>query len=236
VSRRALWVLLVLTGQIGLAIGFVALGQVLTFKMAATTALGWRPGSPNPNWVTTTHSYGWPLPWAQVARTTNEVQQIDRSEWAVTNYALPATAGLLTLTLPLAVGNWLLGAWGRRATDSYSGGRRDRCLWVAVAAAVGGFVAAGCEAVAARHINELELVKLVSVPQAAVDAYWKVARPVQAWRRGLSVPQTDRVYALVTAGGAVIGSLAGLLLFRPWRRAGGPSASDGAAATTPPPV
>ena len=233
-TRRALWVLLVLTGQLGLAIGVVALGQVRTFKMVRTTALGWPLGSPNPNWVATTHSYGWPLPWAQATRTTNQVRQVDRSEWAVTNYALPTVAALLTFTLPLAVGNWLFGAGGWLATNTHSDGRRGRWLWVAVVAAVGGFVAAGCEAVAARHINEGELVKFVSVPQAAVDAYWEVAGPVQAWRRGVTFPQTDQVYMLVTAGGVVIGSLIGLLVFRPWRRAVCPSAPDGVAATTLP--
>jgi hypothetical protein len=43
-----------------------------------------------------------------------------------------------------------------------------------------------------------------------------------------------RLRRRITLAATGLGLLIGCLVFRPWRRAGGPSASDGAAATTPP--
>jgi hypothetical protein len=193
--------------------------------------------------------HGYPIPWrghtvhgwSQIG---NPTMHLDEPEYQGCNWAVPAAMVVLAWSLPPVVASHLAGFRRWLKGESWPTiSRTSRWLQVLALALLCGLVTSLIDVLTGPGFCCCYV--LFSHPPGAwvdhsevSDAMWWLSRQRREFGPWPHDPYdecevwADRTRLTLTAIG--LGVPFGCLIFRPWRRAGGPSASDGAAATTPP--
>jgi hypothetical protein len=230
--QRVIRAFAILFAQLALGGGFVALGLMRDTRPLQLPRISGSLVVPfgTPTLTFSEREYGWPVSWwrevyVSVPTTTGQRANLIGVSW---NPGVVAAAAFIAWGLPIVVARCRT----RNAVRRVSSGRVVRLAVVATWAGFGSLMVAWFDCVAAQRVPHTEgpLSDAWDLP-----GLWNAETAAMDWRAGSGIDRTWVPYLWFTFAGLIAGAVVGFVLARPRRQSNsGPSAPDGAAATTPP--